>query len=146
MAVLLLVAGCGGHGGGSGPNPAPVISNLLVRQAVQGSAGAIRLDMASFDADADLFGGTCVVQLVPGGQVNIPITQVAAGGNPASQTNNVFCIFGYRGHGVFVNGQVFLIDRAGHVSNALAFTFVSEQRRGDQGPDGFTGEAEGGLR
>jgi hypothetical protein len=125
---VVALAACSHHSS-SGPNPAPVIANLTVQQAVNSCCGIVKLEADSFDADADLFGGTIVADSNLG-PVSTALTICAAGCDPTRQTNRVFIIATYRGRGLAVTGTLYVIDRAGHPSNRLPFAFVSESVHG----------------
>ncbi len=133
--TILLLAACGGSDS-SGPqqvSQAPVLSNLRLTQTTQGSGGTVRIEADVFDSDADLFGGQCVIDTVNFGRATAPISGLPPGFQPGSDprvTNaTVSCTARYQGHGVTVVGEYYVFDRAGHESNHLSFTFLSEARR-----------------
>jgi hypothetical protein len=124
VVLVGLLFGCGGHDS-SGPGRAPQISDLRLTQTVRSNGGTIRWNVTYFDAQADLFQGQCVVRSTIG-DISGPINTLGPGGDPNATTGTIFCIANYQGRGLTVNGELFVIDRGGHESNHLTFTFVTE--------------------
>jgi hypothetical protein len=123
LGLALLLTGCESSDA-SGPGPDPIISNLRLSQTTTPTQGRIRLDFDAFDLSGDIVGGLCAIEMGAFGSVQVSIT--VPGDNASFAVVN--CSFTYSGHGVSVTGTVRLIDRAGHASNRLGFSFVSEGR------------------
>jgi hypothetical protein len=134
---VLASLGCGGGGDSSGPDTAsPVIRRFQIARLNSVTFGTV-LDV--FDAQADVFGGTCRVIVDGAGTLDIPINQLLPGADPNDPEEDVVCAVRLRQappRGLTVTGRISVIDRAGHQSNAMEFVLTFEARRdgaADQG-------------
>jgi hypothetical protein len=137
LTAFLASLGCGGGGDSSGPDTSsPVIRRFQIARLNSVTFGTV-LDV--FDAQADVFGGTCRVIVDGAGTLDIPINQLLPGANPSDPEEDVVCAVRLRQappRGLTVTGRISVIDRAGHQSNAMEFVLTFEARRdgaADQG-------------
>jgi hypothetical protein len=125
--LALLSVACGGGGSGSsGPSEAPFIRSFQVSRPNSVVFGAV-LDV--FDAQADVFGGTCRVVIDGAGTLEGPINQLLPGANPNDPEGDVVCAVRLRQappRGLTITGRFSVIDRGGHESNALDFVVTFE--------------------
>jgi hypothetical protein len=129
LTLTLLLVSCNGSDS-SGPSRAPVITNLVVQPVASGVGGSVLFQAQVHDPDGDVFGGQCVIETANFGSAAVTIDTLLPGAQAIQADSIVSCTFGYRGRGVQVQGGAFyVIDAAGHRSNALAFTFQSAARR-----------------
>jgi hypothetical protein len=125
---LLFLAACGSSGATASIEPDiddPELSNLHMEQRRTGSGGTLTLTATVVDLDGDIVGGQCTIA-TPLGTVTSQISDLGPGTAQDSSVGTVSCSTPYSGHGVTVSGNFHVVDRDGHRSNRLSFTFVTE--------------------
>lgn len=127
LVALVIATGCkggGGHGGSSGPSPAPVISNLQLTALDPEVVNRDIRYVVAFqftDLQGDVINGDCEVLLnnVSLGRATI---QPVSGTDVNLASGAVACGFVVRAFiPQQVNGRARIFDRAGNQSNELTF-------------------------
>ena len=148
--TALIATGCGGSHHSSGPSEAPLIRMVDARQP-QNHVFLFAAD--TYDAQADLFGGTAHIRFdAPvAGSFDLPITQLLPGANQNDPEADVVLALRLNAavpHGINFAYHISVTDRAGHTSNEVTGLGVTERRvAGVEGSSQlrFDGEGEASL-